>query len=520
MRPFGLITKKSNLLSTIVLLLLSIWCISSCSTKKDERPNVMIIFPDQYRQFSLGFWSQGDNARFLQGAPDPVYTPALDRLANQGIVFSRAVSNYPLCSPFRGMLLSGMYPDQNGLTTNCRADREVSLREDIDCITDVYANAGYNVAYFGKCHWQKTEPLFDENGNYTGSTAPPGGHYVNRYDTYVPPGRPRHGIDYFFQALKDEHFNPRVYSSDPLAIDGKKDGELHLPRRFSSELESEVIVDYLSNTHGQRDPDKPFLLIWSLNPPHNPWNEKSTYMEFFKQYSEQEGISSSDLLKRENADSAIGHYAPYYFANVTAVDHFIGNVLDHLDELGLAENTIITFTSDHGEMLGSHGRTGKNVAEAEAFLIPFIVKWGNKLDHRIEEEFVNVPDVMPTLLSLSGLEAMIPPEVQGNDLSPMLMNPASGIKKANGALFINANSRGVYTGKYMFVVRAVEGAFDQAYYYDNEVDPYQLHQLSDKELSSEMLKKLKQQLYTLLADTEDSWYTQGICKDYFASVQK
>ena len=204
MEPFGSITNSKILLRASVLSLLAIWCLASCSRKKDERPNVMIIFPDQYRQFSLGFWSQDDHSKYLQGAPDPVHTPALDRLANQGVVFSRAVSNFPLCSPFRGMLMSGMYPDQNGLTTNCRSDRELSLREDIECVTDVYAKAGYNVAYFGKCHWQKTEPLFDENGNYTGSTSSPGGHYVNRYDTYVPPGKPRHGIDYFFQALKDD----------------------------------------------------------------------------------------------------------------------------------------------------------------------------------------------------------------------------------------------------------------------------------------------------------------------------
>lgn len=126
---------------------------SSCQDNVQDRPNVIIIFPDQFRQYSLGFWSQEENRKYLQGNPDPVSTPALDKLANQGIVFSRSVSNYPLCSPYRGMLLSGMYPDKNGLTTNCRSDRDVGLRKDIDCITDIYAREGYNVSYFGKCHW-------------------------------------------------------------------------------------------------------------------------------------------------------------------------------------------------------------------------------------------------------------------------------------------------------------------------------------------------------------------------------
>lgn len=489
---------------------------ASCNEAEEERPNIMIIFPDQFRQYSLGFWSLDENARYLQGQGDPVITPALDKLANQGIVFSRSVSNYPLCSPYRGMLLSGMYPDKNGLTTNCRSDREVGLRKDIDCMTDVYAKAGYNVSYFGKCHWEKTAPLFDKDGNYVGSIEDPGGNYVNRYDTYVPPGASRHGIDYFFQALKDEHYNPRVYSSDPKAIDGKKDGELHLPKRFSAELESEKIIDYLSNTHGQRDPDKPFLMIWSLNPPHNPWTEESTYMEFFPQYTQQGEVDLKVLLTHENADSTVGDYAPYYFANVSAVDHFIGNVLDHLEELGLAENTIIVFSSDHGEMLGSHGLRGKNVPEIEAYSIPFIVKWGSKLSHKVEDLIMSVPDVMPTLLGLSDMEQLIPATVQGNNYASILLDNGKVAERPKSALFINANSRGVYTGKYMFVVSEKGGKLEKAFYYDNEADPYQLNRIPASDMDQKLLNELKANLYQLLTSTEDRWHKDGVCEEFFS----
>ena len=99
----------------MVLLVFLPWLFPSCKSDQEKRPNVMIIFPDQFRQYSLGFWSQSENHKFIQGNPDPVVTPALDKLASQSIVFSRAVSNFPLCSPYRGMLLSGMYPDKNGL---------------------------------------------------------------------------------------------------------------------------------------------------------------------------------------------------------------------------------------------------------------------------------------------------------------------------------------------------------------------------------------------------------------------
>ena len=506
-----------NLIPVIIILSLAASSVACKQQKEKNLPNIIYIFPDQYRNYSLGFWSQSGNAKYLQGYPDPVSTPALDKLASEGLVFNRAVSNFPLCSPYRGMLLSGMYPDQNGLTTNCRDDRDAQLKTDVVCITDVFAQAGYNVSYFGKCHWQKTEPLFDTNGTYVGSMHAPGGHYINRYDTYVPPGPDRHGIDYYFQVLKDNHFNPLVYSNDPTAIEGKKDGELYMPGRFSSELESEKIIDYLSNTHGQRDPEKPFFMIWSLNPPHNPWTEASTYMDFYDQYTSSGEVNLEALLTHENADSAVGHYAPYYFANVSAVDHFIGKALDHLDELALTENTIIVFSSDHGEMLGSHGKQGKNVPEIEAFNIPFIIKWGDKLKHRVEDLILSVPDVMPTLLGLAGMEDKIPMEVQGKNYAGILQGPANDShSKPASALFINMNSRGVYTGKYMFVVSENTSGPTEVYCYDNERDPYQINKISFENLDTQTGKYLKHELATLLKNTNDKWYQEQICSDFLS----
>lgn len=498
-----------------LLTLVAVMLMMGCNSHRAEKlPNIIYIFPDQYRNYSLGFWSEGDNASYLQGTPDPVSTPSLDKLAKEGVVFSRAVSNYPLCSPYRGMLLSGMYPDQNGLTTNCRNDREAQLSREAVCITDIFSQAGYNVSYFGKCHWQKNEPLFDNKGSYKGTTEPPGGHEINRYDTYVPPGPDRHGIDYFFQTLKDEHFNPRVYSSDPIAIEGKQDGELYMPEIFSSQLESERIIDYLNNTHGQRDPDKPFFMIWSLNPPHNPWTEESTYMEFFDQYTDDGKVAYEDLLTRANADSSTGHYVPYYFANVSAVDHFIGKVLDQLDQLNLTKNTIIVFSSDHGEMLGSHGRQGKNVPEIESFNIPFIIKWGDQLSHRVEDLILSVPDVMPTLLGLAGMEQRIPATVQGNNYSEVLKTPDfPADKKPGSALFINPNSRGVYTGDYMLLVEEAGGFPKEIYCYNNLTDPYQLRKVALEELDQKTGVRLLKELSVLLKNTNDRWYQERICSD-------
>ncbi len=482
---------------------------SSCKVTKENPPNIIYIFPDQFRNYSLGFWSQPGNEHYLQGKPDPVSTPSLDKLAREGIILNRAISNYPLCSPYRGMLLSGMYPHQNGLTTNCRENRDVQLKTNLNCITDVLAKEGYNVSYFGKCHWQKTEPLFDDTGTFIGSADPPGGKFINAYDTYVPPGPDRHGIDYFFQTLKDNHHNPLVYSSDPIANDGKKDGEQGRVHRFSSEVESEKIIDYLNNTHKQRDPEKPFFLIWSLNPPHNPWTDESTYQEFVPLYSQ---MSASELLTHENADSISGKHAKNYFANVSAVDFFIGKVINELDKLKLTENTIIVFSSDHGEMLGSHSKQGKNVPEIESINIPFIIKWENKLQHRIDDLMLSVPDVMPTLLSLAGFENKIPNSVQGKNYASILKQKnTTAIDRPKSALYVSLNSRGIFTGKQMFIVQENDGKATDVYGYDNEKDPYQLTKIPFEEIENR--EELKAELAQLLKETNDVWFQDNICSD-------
>lgn len=490
--------------------------LGACAKKEVSQPNVIIIFPDQFRQFSLGFWSQSDNAKYIHGTPDPANTPSLDKLANEGIVFSRAMSNFPLCSPFRGMLMTGQYPFKNGLTANCHKDRTVGVKVDGKAMANVFSDAGYETAYFGKCHWHRTEPVFDENGTYQGTTNPPGGHFINAYDTYVPPGAPRLGFKYFFQTLRDTHTDPLCYSNDPQAIDGLKDGELYQPKRFNAKLEAEAVLNYLNNSHGQRDVSKPFFITWSLNPPHNPWTEEHTDMQFFPQYTDHDTVNIDKLLLRENADKNVGEYAPYYFANVSAVDYYVGKILDKLEEMGQTENTIIIFTSDHGEMLGSHGQKGKPYPENEAYNIPFIVKWGNKLKHRVEDLMICVPDMMPTVLALAGLESKIPETVQGQNFANIIFRKDTDkIEKPKTVLYMDYNSRGLYSGDYTFVVLTTEkDEFKEAFYYDNKKDPYQLHRIMNDEMDPDLVETFKTELVKQLKAIDDKWAQDEICGNY------
>ena len=166
--------------------------LTACGQSEAGRPNVIYVFPDQYRNSSLGFWSDPEFAAEVGWKGDPVATPNLDRFAREATVLTEAVSNFPVSSPHRGMLLSGMYPERNGVVLNCMSERpESSLREDVECIGDVFSAAGYDCAYIGKLHADfptKNNP--QRPGTYVSDAVP-------EWDAYTPPER-RHGFNYWY----------------------------------------------------------------------------------------------------------------------------------------------------------------------------------------------------------------------------------------------------------------------------------------------------------------------------------
>jgi len=523
--------KIINIPTSTFLVLVGIFIFFSCKTKKEissdtkkndidanftvnsiqKKPNVLIIFPDQLRRYSAGFWSKEPYKSLAYGKPDPVITPNIDKLAENGVVFTNAISNFPLCSPYRGMLISGVYPEQNGIWNNCKVERDDSLKDDIPTITSLFKEANYNTAYVGKVHWLENTPVFDKQGNYKGTTKPPGGEYLNKYDTYIPPNN-RHGIEYFYQCVKDSHFNPFVFSNDPYTIDGKKDGEVHLPKKYTPKSESDVIVDYLKNNRNQRDANKPFLVMWSLNPPHNPWGDQYTDMTMVNKYYNKNIYPNIDekLVVRNNVDIEKAQHARNYFGAVTSVDFYIGKVIAQLKAMGELDNTIIIFSSDHGEMLGSHGKQGKNQMELESLAIPFIVHWPKKLTPNTTDLLISVPDVLPTLMGLSGLGNSIPKSIQGKDYSSFLKGEKSNVKKPKASLLMLGNSRGVLTNRYTLVINDKKGkksldTSESSYLYDNIQDPYQLNKIALDELSS-VSKDLLNELASLLKETNDPWY--------------
>lgn len=478
------------------------------------RPNVIYIFPDQFRNQALEFWNQPGFREKVNFRADPVRTPHLNGFARESVVLTAAQSNCPLSSPHRGILLTGMYPNKSGVPLNCNSNRPISsLREDAECISDVFSKSGYDCAYFGKLHVDFPTPNDPEHpGQYVETQRP-------AWDAYTPRER-RHGFNYWYSyGTFDEHKNPHYWDTD---------GKRHDPREWSPQHEADKVVSYLKNDGKVRDGKKPFFIMVSMNPPHSPYRSLDDCMEQdFNLYKDQ---PLDSLLIRPNADVKMQKAlsAPYYFASVTGVDRAFGEILQTLKELGLDKNTIVVFSSDHGETMCSQRIDDpKNSPYAESMNVPFLVRYPGKVRPRVDDLLLSSPDIMPTLLGLCGLGNAVPKEVQGRDFAPLFFDEKADIARPAGALYIQnvdgkkdvnglvqnyfPSARGIKTARYtlaLYIDRHTK-QLKNSLLFDDVNDPYQLHNLS-LEANKEVVTQLCREMATQLKEIDDPWYREQI----------
>ena len=395
----------------------------SCSNAGEELPNIIYVFPDQFRISSLAFWDSPEYEGAVNWKADPVQTPNLDSFADESLVLNSAVSTCPLSSPHRGMLLTGMYPERNGVTLNCMALRpESTLNPEATCISDVLDEAGYYCGYIGKLHAET--PMKNDPANP--------GHYVSdrdpEWDAYTPPER-RHGFRYWYSyGTFDVHKDPHYWDTE---------GVRHDPEEYSVKHETDKAIEFLRNANGERDADKPFFLMLAYNPPHSPYECMDDCIE--EDYDLYRNMGYNELYVRPNADTTLAKApsARYYFANVTGVDREFGRLLAELKKLGLDDNTIVIFTSDHGETMCSQGTLDpKNSIYTESYCVPFIIRYPDRVRHRVDSTMLCSVDIMPTLLGLAGLEERIPDSVEGRDLSPVFLEDGRECDVPDATLYI------------------------------------------------------------------------------------
>jgi len=452
-------------------------------------PNLVFVFPDQMRGQAMGF---------LGG--EPVRTPVLDRFARESVVFTQAAVNYPICSPYRAMLWSGKYPFRNGVTENLTSEagrRGLEFRAGERCLSDVLKDKGYSLGYIGKWHLDAPRKPYIDCSNNRAEPA---------WNEWTPPER-RHGFDFWLAyGTYDQHLRPMYWSTD-----APRDGFAYVDQ-WGPEHEADLAARYIRNEGGRyRDPRKPFALVVSMNPPHMPYDQVP------RRYLDMYGtVPLEDLVRRPNIPAAGTRWGDYYrnnirgyYAMITGVDEQFGRILAVLEESGLTEETIVVFTSDHGNCLGLHDEISKNNPYEESMRVPLLVRWQGRIRPRREGALISVPDMMPTLLGLMGFGADIPRGVEGTDFS-WLFRTGKG-NRPSSQLYLRvpvndpkAGARGVRTDRYTFVLRRAEGRDPQTVLFDNEADPYQMNDIAGREPG--LAKRLlAEELRPWLERTGDPW---------------
>jgi arylsulfatase A-like enzyme len=358
-----------------------------------------------------------DEQRYDTSAPygnNIIKTPNLNKLGETGIVFRHAYVSQPVCSPACSTIMTGLYPHTNGVTTN-----NIPLDEQVRTLPEM-VDSSYVSAFIGKWH------LGRENDTWQGFDL-----RISSEDGYTSDD-PDNLTDYNFW-LREKGYEPdrpdKTFSRD-FASD--------LPYEHSKSKFIEIKgLEFLEQHQNQ-----PFLLYLSFLEPHSPNNgpfndlHDPSLVELDSTYEMEPG---KDLPLRyhmkkgyDYGDISTKELFARYWGLVHQVDLSVGKVLEKLDELGLAENTIVVFTSEHGKMMRKFGLTGKTVMYDVSSRVPWMMKVPGINPITVEQKVSQI-DLLPTLLEL--LEQPLPSHLQGKSLVPLMKGEVS----ANEPVFLEWN---------------------------------------------------------------------------------
>lgn len=441
------------------------------------KPNLIYIFPDEFRPYSMGFLGK-----------ERVKTPNLDQFAREGTTCTNVVSNFPICSPYRAILMSGKYPKDNGVLSNCHSASDSSLKEDLYCISDCLSDEGYNTAYIGKWHLDTPGPGDDKYGEGRRED----GHV---WDCFTPPGRKRHNFHYWYSyGCCDQHNNPHYWTNDT-----EHNACIHI-NEWSAKHETDVAIDYIKKHVSNGEKEKPFALFLAYNPPHMPFNEvPEKYKEIYEDYTPDD-LLVWDNLNDIGREKAAPHIKDYY-SMISGIDDQFGRILEVIKSEGIEEDTVVIFTSDHGEMMGSHGLMHKQVWYNESLLVPFLIKYPGKIREGIVDNMlISTIDHYKTIMGLLGIERAELKEIDGKDLSERLMTGYGDENESALYMYIDEKNpengmRGIKTDRYTFVLEIIDHIINW-YCFDNIEDPSQLDNIygsdayRDYILKKELIKKI------------------------------
>ncbi|MBJ7881559.1 sulfatase family protein [Gelidibacter salicanalis] len=355
------------------------------------KPNLIIIHTDEHNFRTLSCYQEllPEDQAFVWGKGNNTKTPNIDILAKEGAISTSYYASSPVCTPSRASLVTGLYPQATGAPQN-----GLHIREDIPTFATILRDEGYSTSYVGKWHLAGHE-------KYTFGIKYKAGFEDNRYMM-------RGGHAPYFH-VKDGEVLKGI--SENVAAKFSKNEVIHATDFFTDKT-LEIL---------ERDKDKPFALMVSIPDPHTPDYARPPYdtmysnLEFIAPITmapEYVAIKPSWATDTSNNET-IGEKSfdndkealRQYFGMVNHIDDSVGRILEFLEVNNLAENTIVIFTSDHGDMFFEHNRRNKGVPYEASARIPFIIRYPNKIPKGkvINTAYTNV-DFAPTILSLMNVK--------------------------------------------------------------------------------------------------------------------
>ena len=393
-----------------------------------KRPNILILYTDQQRWDALG----------ANGNPH-IHTPNLDRLAHQGVNFNHYFVQNPVCMPSRVSFLTGQYPSQLGIT-----HMAVPVPTDTLTLPRMLKPYGYRCANFGKLHFlphanrQHRDPHPDYGFDQLEISDEPG-VYEDAYRAWVRRTDPTQ-LDHLSiglppateawyrtmdidDAVKHPTTGPRDDFAGGIPFLGD---EAYTHTAFVAER----TIDFISTQSGEQ----PFLCIAGFFSPHAPWFVPQRFLDLYDPDQLPLPDYPPDMADQRPADltdAYLRRAKQGYYASISEVDDHVGRILDALDSQGLADDTIVVFTSDHGEWLGDHFRFGKGYpGDDAATRVPLIFRAPQVIPEpgRTVTHLLEAVDVLPTLLACSGIQ--MPTHLVGRSFSGLLDGTAYPPRKS------------------------------------------------------------------------------------------
>jgi arylsulfatase A-like enzyme len=429
-------------------------------SSKKRKPNILWIFSDQHRGHAMS--CSGD---------ENIHTPHLDRLASEGIRFTRAYSNTPVCAPFRATLYTGKYCTSHGVK---------SLHEPLQpgqlTLPEVLKAFGYHTSHMGKWH-------------LAGGAAP---------TAFVSPFFRPGWDDWCGWENSNQPWETKYTVRDSTLVKT-------LPG-YQTDALTDLTVEWI-----KRQPaDRPWFHVISIEPPHPPNTAPEPYEAIFRDKLLK--LRPNVPLAHPNLDMFIEKLRLYY-AQIANLDDNIGRMFEALEQTGQLNDTIIFYFSDHGDLMGSHGMMNKGRPEEESANIPLLVRYPKRVPQgRVSDAYISGVDFMPTLLGMIGAD--IPEDIEGADLSDTVF----GCREEGTEDVILQYEHGPFTpdpGKafrtiltegWSYSVFLTEGPL---HLFNLREDPYQLHNLLHESQYAKVKEYLNVKLLSRLQAMNDDFFQRA-----------